>query len=51
MSMLDCLRRAMALQPDEHALVEEAVRTMIENFDDERLMSRLESYLTINPST
>ena len=50
MSMLDCLRRAMALQPDEHALVEEAVRTMIENFDDDRLMSRLESYLTINPS-
>tara|TARA_B100001750_G_scaffold83943_1_gene66387 strand:+ start:524 stop:1063 length:540 start_codon:yes stop_codon:yes gene_type:complete len=50
MSMLDCLRRAMSLQPDEHALVEEAVRTMIENFDDVRLMTRLESYLTANPS-
>jgi tellurite resistance protein len=51
MSMLDCLRRAMGLQPDEHALVEEAVRVMIENYGDERLMVRLESYLTSNPST
>ena len=51
MSMLDCLRRAMGLQPDEHALVEEAVRAMIENYGDERLMVRLESYMTANPST
>ncbi|HJM20205.1 MAG TPA: hypothetical protein QF802_07100 [Candidatus Thalassarchaeaceae archaeon] len=50
MSMLDCLRRAIGMQSDEHALVEEAVRAMIENFGDERLMVRLESYLTANPT-
>ncbi len=49
MAMLDCLRRAMGLQPNEHALVEESVREMIENQGDERLMARLESYLTSFP--
>lgn len=49
MALLDCLRRAMGLQPDEHALVEESVRVMIENQEDERLMQRLESYLTTYP--
>jgi hypothetical protein len=49
MAMLDCLRRAMGLQPNEHALVEESVREMIENQDDERLMARLESYMTSYP--
>ena len=49
MAMLDCLRRAMGLQPNEHALVEESVREMIENQGDDRLMARLESYLTSFP--
>ena len=49
MSILNCLRKAMGLQADEHALVEEAVRAMIENYGDERLLTRLESYLTMNP--
>jgi tellurite resistance protein len=49
MAMLDCLRRAMGLQPNEHALVEESIRVMIENQGDDRLMTRLESYLTSFP--
>ena len=49
MAMLDCLRRAMGLQPNEHALVEESVREMIVNQGDDRLMTRLESYLTSFP--
>ncbi|MCS5527151.1 MAG: hypothetical protein NZ774_04740 [Candidatus Poseidoniales archaeon] len=49
MAMLDCLRRAMGLQPNEHALVEESIREMIENQGDDRLMTRLESYLTSFP--
>jgi hypothetical protein len=49
MAMLDCLRRAMGLQPNEHALVEESIREMIENQGDERLMTRLESYMTSFP--
>ncbi len=49
MAMLDCLRRAMGLQPNEHALVEESIKVMIENQGDDRLMTRLESYLTSFP--
>ncbi|HIA24349.1 MAG TPA: hypothetical protein EYM81_06605 [Candidatus Poseidoniales archaeon] len=49
MAMLDCLRRAMGLQPNEHALVVESIRVMIENQGDVRLMTRLESYLTSFP--
>tara|TARA_B110000263_G_C15217940_1_gene468429 strand:- start:144 stop:593 length:450 start_codon:yes stop_codon:yes gene_type:complete len=49
MAMLDCLRRAMGLQPNEHALVEESVREMIVNQGDNRLMTRLESYMTSFP--
>ena len=49
MAILDCLRRAMSLQPDEHALVEEAVRAMIENHGDERLLSRLNAYESSHP--
>ncbi len=49
MAMLDCLRRAMSLQPNEHALVEESVKEMIVNQGDDRLMTRLESYLTSFP--
>ena len=49
MAMLDCLRRAMGLQPDEHAMVEEAVRAMIENHGDERLLNRLNAYVTAHP--
>jgi len=49
MAMLDCLRRAMGLQPNEHALVEESIREMILNQGDNRLMTRLESYMTSFP--
>ena len=49
MAMLDCLRRAMGLQPNEHALVEESIKEMIQNQGDERLMARLESYMTSFP--
>ena len=49
MAILDCLRRAMGLQPNEHALVEEAVRAMIVNHGDERLMTRLEAYQAAHP--
>lgn len=49
MAMLDYLRKAMNLQPNEHALVEEAVRSMIENQGDERLMMRLNSYMASYP--
>lgn len=49
MAMLDYLRQAMALQPNEHALVEEALRAMLENQGDEDMMARLESYLTTYP--
>jgi len=49
MAMLDCLRRAMGLQPNEHALVEESIREMIVNQGDNRLMTRLESYMISYP--
>ncbi len=49
MAMLDCLRRAMGLQPNEHALVEESIREMIVNQGNDRLMTRLESYMTSFP--
>ena len=49
MAILDCLRRVMALQEDEHAMVEEAVRAMVRNSGDERIMDRLDSYLTTHP--
>jgi hypothetical protein len=39
----------MGLQPNEHALVVESIREMIENQGDERLMTRLESYMTSFP--
>jgi hypothetical protein len=49
MAILDCLRRVMGLQPNEHAMVEEAVRAMIENHGDERLMTRLNTYEASHP--
>mgnify|MGYP001448120942 CR=1 FL=1 len=49
-SMLDVMRRVMHIQPDEHALIEEAVRAMAANVDNsESFVSRLDRYVILHP--
>ena len=49
MAMLDCLRKAMGIQTNEHAMVAEAVLHMINNAGEERHRDRFEAYLTSHP--
>lgn len=49
MAMLDCLRKAMGIQTNEHAMVAEAVKQMINNAGEERHKDRFEAYLTSHP--
>ena len=49
-SMLEVMRRVMGIQPDEHALIEEAVRAMAHNVEDgESFVNRLNRYVTLHP--
>ncbi len=49
-SMLDVMRRVMGIQPDEHALIEEAVRAMAHNVEGGgTFVSRLDRYVTLHP--
>ena len=49
-AMLDVMRRVMGIQPEEHALIEEAVRGMAANVEDgESFVSRLDRYVTLHP--
>ena len=49
-SMLEVMRRVMGIQPDEHALIEEAVRAMAHNVEDgESFVIRLNRYVTLHP--
>jgi len=49
-SMLEVMRRVMGIQPDEHALIEEAVRAMAHNVaDGESFVNRLNRYVTLHP--
>ena len=49
-SMLEVMRRVMGIQPDEHALIEEAVREMAHNVEDgESFVNRLNRYVTLHP--
>jgi len=49
-AMLDVMRRVMDIQPDEHALVEEAVRAMAAKHEGaESFTARLDRYLTLHP--
>ena len=49
-AMLDVMRRVMGIQPEEHALIEEAVRAMAANVEDgESFVSRLDRYVTLHP--
>ena len=49
-SMLDVMRRVMGIQPDEHALIEEAVRAMAHNVEDgASFVNRLNRYVTLHP--
>ena len=49
-SMLDVMRRVMGIQPEEHALIEEAVRAMASNVENgESFVSRLDRYVTLHP--
>ncbi len=49
-AMLDHLRRTIGLQEDEHALIEEAIRAMVETDDQgHRRIERLERFLTVCP--
>lgn len=47
-AMLDHLRRIIGLQEDQHALIEESIRSMSEvDADGQRRVERLERYLTV----
>ena len=49
-AMLDVMRRVMNIQPDEHALIEEAVRTMAANSENgDSFVNRLDRYVTLHP--
>ena len=49
-AMLDVMRRVMGIQPEEHGLIEEAVRGMAANVEDgESFVSRLDRYVTLHP--
>ena len=49
-AMLDVMRRVMNIQPDEHALIEEAVRGMAANSENgESFVNRLDRYVTLHP--
>ena len=49
-SMLDVMRRVMNIQPDEHALIEEAVRAMAANSENgDSFVNRLDRYVTLHP--
>jgi hypothetical protein len=49
-AMLDRLRRVIGLQENEHALIEEAIRAMVEtDGDGQRRVERLERFLTVCP--
>ena len=49
-AMLDVMRRVMGIQPDEHALIEEAVRAMASNVENgDSFVSRLDRYVTLHP--
>ena len=49
-AMLDVMGRVMGIQPEEHALSEEAVRGMAANVEDgESFVSRLDRYVTLHP--
>ena len=49
-AMLDVMRRVMNIQPDEHALIEEAVRAMAANSENgDSFVNRLDRYVTLHP--
>ena len=49
-AMLDVMRRVMNIQPYEHALIEEAVRTMAANSENgDSFVNRLDRYVTLHP--
>ena len=49
-SMLDVMRRVMGIQPEEHVLIEEAVRAMASNVEGgASFVSRLDRYVTLHP--
>jgi hypothetical protein len=44
------MRRVMGIQADEHALIEESVRSMAAKFDDsESFVARLDRYVSLHP--
>ena len=49
-AMLDVMRRVMGIQPDEHGMIEEAVRAMAEKVEDgDSFVSRLDRYMSLHP--
>jgi hypothetical protein len=49
-SILDVMRRVMNIQPDEHALIEEAVRAMASKVaNSDSFVSRLDRYVSLHP--
>ncbi len=49
-AILDVMRRVMGIQADEHALIEESVRSMAAKFDDsESFVARLDRYVSLHP--
>ena len=48
--MLDSLRKLLSIQPDQHALIEEAIRSMSEtDMNGERRLERLQRFNTVCP--
>ncbi|MDP6905890.1 MAG: hypothetical protein QF440_00545 [Candidatus Thalassarchaeaceae archaeon] len=49
-SILDVMRRVMGIQSDEHAMIEESVRSMAAKFENgETFVSRLDRYVSLHP--
>ena len=49
-AMLDSLRKLLSIQPDQHALIEEAIRSMSEtDVNGERRLERLQRFNTVCP--
>ena len=49
-AMLDSLRKLLSIQPDQHALIEEAIRSMSETDENgERRLERLQLFNTVCP--
>ena len=48
-ALLDHLRRLLSIQPDQHAMIEEAIHAMSEVDDQASCIEQLERFMTVCP--